>query len=67
MIRRIMKKGVRKGLVEVMFKYKDKYTDGRWNSQKCVVESVDKCIELYGLGVDCEYKIISVKEVSKNE
>lgn len=54
-------------MVEVMFKYRDKYVDGKWTSQKCTAESVEKCIELYGLGVDCEYKIISVKEVSNDK
>ena len=29
----------------------------------CIVESVEKCKEIYGLGIDCDYRIISVEEV----
>lgn len=50
-------------MVRVVFEYKDKYTDGRWSRQECTVESVEKCIEFYGLGVDCDYRIVSVEEV----
>jgi hypothetical protein len=41
----------------------DNYSDGKWNRQECVVSSVRKCIELYGLGIDCDYRIISIEEV----
>ncbi|MBQ2174362.1 MAG: hypothetical protein II453_04570 [Alphaproteobacteria bacterium] len=50
-------------MVRVKFKYRDKYTNGNWNEQQCQVSSVNECIELYGLGVDCEYEILSVQEV----
>lgn len=50
-------------MVEVTFEYKDAYTSGQWSRQMCVCKSVDECIKWYGLGVDCEYRIISVKEV----
>lgn len=40
----------------------DAYTNGEWREQTCVVESVKKCKELYGLGIDCDYRIISVEE-----
>ena len=48
---------------EIEFEYRDAYTDGGWSKQSCIVNSVKECIELYGLGVDCEYKIVSIKEV----
>ena len=48
---------------EIVFEYKDAYTNGKWAQQSCVVGSVKECKELYGLGKDCEYRIISVKEV----
>lgn len=48
---------------KITFKYKDEYTNGEWREQSCVMESVAQCIEWYGLGVDCEYEIISVEEV----
>ena len=50
-------------MVEVTFKYRDDYSRGNWNTQNCIVSSVEECKKIYGLGVDCEYKIISVKEV----
>lgn len=50
-------------MVKVEFEYKDRYTNGEWNKQQCVVSSVEKCIEIYGLGIDCEYRIIKVEEV----
>ena len=50
-------------MVEVVFKYRDDYSRGNWNTQQCVVSSVEECKKIYGLGIDCEYKIISVKEV----
>lgn len=50
-------------MVKVKFEYRDMYTNGKWNTQECVVESVKECIEIYGLGIDCEYRIISVEEV----
>lgn len=50
-------------MVKVKFKYRDAYTDGKWNEQECVVSSVEACIKLYGLGIDCEYQIISVEEL----
>lgn len=50
-------------MVHIVFEYKDAYTNGRWSTQECTVSSVAECIELYGLGVDCEYRIVSVDEV----
>ena len=54
-------------MVKVVFEYMDKYTNGEWNRQKCIVESVEKCKEIYGLGIDCDYRIISVEEVQNME
>lgn len=52
-------------MVRVKFKYRDSYSHGNWNEQKCVVSSVAECKKIYGLGEDpdCEYEIISVEEV----
>ena len=36
-----------------------------WRQQTCVMSSVQKCKELYGLGVDCDYRIVSVKDLDK--
>ena len=48
---------------EITFEYKDEYSHGKWSKQTCIVSSVKECIELYGLGIDCEYRIVDVKEV----
>ena len=50
-------------MIEVEFEYRDSYSRGEWNKQSCVVESIRECREIYGLGVDCEYRITSVKKV----
>ena len=50
-------------MLEITFEYKDPYTHGKWNTQSCIMRSVDECKKFYGLGIDCEYRIISVKEV----
>ena len=50
-------------MVKVKFVYRDEYSFPNWNEQECEVESLKECIEIYGLGIDCEYKIISVEEV----
>jgi len=52
-------------MVEVTFRYKDKYSNGEWRTQHCVVSSVDECIKIYGLGIDCTYEIVEVKEKGK--
>jgi activator of HSP90 ATPase len=54
---------------EVCFQYADALSNWSWRDQSCSVFAKDeyearrKCMELYGLGVDCEYKITSVKEI----
>lgn len=50
-------------MVRVVFEYRDAYSNGNWNRQEGIFSSVRECIEWYGLGVDCEYRIISVEEV----
>lgn len=50
-------------MVRVVFKYKDEYAFGKWETQECVVNSVQECEKNYGLGVDCAYRILSVEEV----
>ena len=50
-------------MVNIEFEYKDSHTNGKWSKQSCTVSSVAECKKIYGLGIDCEYRIISVKEV----
>ena len=48
---------------EITFKYADALSGWKWRTQKCTVSSVDECIKIYGLGVDCDYEIISVVDL----
>ena len=50
-------------MLEIKFKYRDAFTNGKWQEQSCIMSSVEDCIETYGLGFDCEYEILSVEEV----
>lgn len=50
-------------MVKIKFEYKDQYTNGKWNEQECIVNSLQECKELYGLGIDCDYRIVSVAEL----
>lgn len=50
-------------MLKIKFKYQDRYCYPKWNEQECVVSSVQECKELYGLGVDCDYRILSIEEV----
>ena len=50
-------------MVQVIFEFKDEYTHGNWQRQSCTADSLDECIDMYGLGRDCEYRIIDIKEV----
>lgn len=52
-----------KRLLHIVFEYCDEYSCGEWNRQECVVRSLKECKELYGLGSDCDYRIISIEEV----
>lgn len=52
-------------MLEIKFEYRDSMSWWEWRQQTCVLSSVQKCKELYGLGVDCDYRIVSVKELDK--
>lgn len=53
----------------ISFKYADSYSNWNWRYQHCELEAKSredaykKCKELYGLGVDCEYEILSIDEI----
>lgn len=55
----------------IVFEYADEMSRWQWRKQECVVwgrsmgEAVKKCKDLYGLGVDCEYRIIVVEIVDR--
>ena len=50
-------------MVRVKFRYRDELSNWQWREQSCTVSSVAECIKIYGLGVDCDYEIISVEDV----
>ena len=51
-------------MLRIVFEYRDEYCSPQWNKQECVVSSLEECKRFYGLGVDCEYRIISVTKIS---
>jgi hypothetical protein len=51
-------------MLHIKFRYADAYSNWQWREQECTVSSVSECIKIYGLGVDCDYEIISIEEVS---
>lgn len=50
-------------MLRIEFEYADAMSNWEWRKQSCTVSSVEECERIYGLGVDCEYRIISVEEV----
>ena len=50
-------------MLHIKFKYRDEMSKGEWREQECICNSVKQCKEWYGLGIDCEYQIISIEEV----
>ena len=54
-------------MLRIEFEYRDAYTNGRWSKQECVMESVSECVRMYGLGVDCEYRIVKVTDLETGE
>lgn len=50
-------------MLHIKFKYMDRYTNGEWRTQECTVSSISECIKIYGLGIDCDYEILSVERV----
>ena len=50
-------------MLNIKFEYRDEMSNWEWREQQCTVSSVKECKEIYGLGVDCDYRIISVEEV----
>ena len=52
-------------MYKIKFKYRDKLSNWEWREQSCTVSSVDECKRIYGLGIDCDYKILSVEKIPK--
>ncbi len=52
-------------MLKIKFRYRDELSRGKWNEQECIMPSVEMCMEVYGLGKDCEYEIISVESTDE--
>ena len=50
-------------MLKIKFEYCDEMSRGEWREQECIVSSVEECKRIYGLGIDCDYRIISVEEL----
>ena len=48
---------------KITFRYADELSNWQWRTQSCTVSSEAECIKIYGLGIDCEYEILSVENV----
>ena len=48
---------------KIKFKYRDEISNWEWREQECVVSSVEESIKIYGLGIDCDYQILSVEDI----
>lgn len=51
-------------MYNIKFKYRDRLSNWEWRKQSCTVSSVDECKRIYGLGIDCDYKILSVEKIN---
>ena len=54
-------------MVKVTFEYRDELSNYEWRRQVCVTSSVQECKKIYGLGIDCDYRIISVEKLWKRK
>ena len=52
-------------MLKITFKYADAMNGWEWRVQRCTVESLEECIRIYGLGQDCDYEILEIKEVEE--
>lgn len=52
-------------MLSITFRYRDTLSNWEWRTQHCVVSSVEECVRIYALGIDCEYEILEVKEIEK--
>lgn len=47
----------------ITFRYRDAWSNWKWRTQSCVMSSVEEAIKVYGLGIDCEYEILSIEDM----
>ena len=50
-------------MLHIVFEYCDSLSGWEWRRQECYVSSVAECIKIYGLGIDCDYRFVSIEQV----
>lgn len=50
-------------MLKITFQYADAMSNWEWRTQHCIVSSVKECKEIYGLGIDCDYRIINIEKI----
>ena len=48
---------------KITFEYRDEMSNWEWRRQSCIMSSVAECKRVYGLGVDCDYRIIEIEQL----
>lgn len=54
-------------MYRIVFEYADSYSNWQWRRQECIMSSLQECIKIYGLGYDCDYRIISMEKLDDND
>ena len=54
-------------MYKIVFEYADSYSNWQWRRQECIMSSLQECIKIYGLGYDCDYRIISMEKLNDND
>ena len=54
-------------MYKIVFEYADSYSNWQWRRQECIMSSLQECIKIYGLGYDCDYRIISMEKLNNND
>ena len=50
-------------MLKIDFEYCDAMSNWEWRKQTCYVDSLRECMKIYGLGVDCDYRIINITDL----
>ena len=50
-------------MLKITFEYADALSNWEWRQQTCIVSSLAECKRIYGLGIDCDYRIISIEKI----
>lgn len=50
-------------MLKITFEYADALSNWEWRRQTCVVSSLAECKRIYDLGIDCDYRIISIEKI----